>query len=887
MYCPRCGIHNIDTHLLCSVCEADLLPTQEKDAPVTVLADISGIRFRAIARELIRQNALLAPLAIPIAWVIYCGKKLRGAPFWSPMLTSRTPKFHLTNVARLPKLHRASFEAAEQFLRREGFEPFCDLEDVSLVQGAVQHIMRHPTRRMYAAVVISNATGKILYTSFSAFFDDERVLSVDNTSAISLRLPEKIQASHLPYQSLERTYQEFARQVEAMSVAPECADLKEVQPRYYRLRVQNIELGLQQGVLALKEPSPSPAGASSSVIPCYQHPGQVAVRTCAECGVGLCDACYIESLHQSYCQRCFARKTDAAPLSSELAESEGYAGFAARCVASCCDMLLISAMWIALFFLFSYLIKMAWPDEESSRLPLLLTEVLGSAGLIWYLIAPIARYGRTFGQKLWGLRVVDGKGSTPELVAALIRFAYFLVSCLFLFPLIGYLVVLFTKKKRGWHDLLAGTYVVTKRPRLKAALAWGLLVALLVGMAGGAYHFRQTVFSPLFAALYGGTPEIALPPKWEYPREKQDMAITSFIKRGEMCIASTASEVLAVEMKTGAIRWTNRQISGATIEPQSANTELPVIVVRYERDGKTVIARIDPDSGQTLWQQTLPLAFAQVTLDEQAIAAYADRVVSAFDLNGRPLWTKRFDGKADISYAQWHSGLLIGQFREKQNDAIEVALLYLDRSSGSVIWEQQDRQEFPRYVVEKDWQIFSKPEGGVALIHLPDRKRLWETTDDTDDIVAQDGDLLYGMTAAFDRQTGALRFDYPDRSTFSGLTHDFVLALQEINPQKKSLLLIDKITGEIKQNIEDRGWYFAKYLTEDERALYLAMYVKPEGADSTVIRSELAQIDKQTFSVTKIPIGNNLGMLQFEIFTQERLVFIPSFQRLGGYMLER
>ena len=141
------------------------------------------------------------------------------------------------------------------------------------------------------------------------------------------------------------------------------------------------------------------------------------------------------------------------------------------------------------------------------------------------------------------------------------------------------------------------------------------------------------------------------------------------------------------------------------------------------------------------------------------------------------------------------------------------------------------------------------------------------------------------MTAAFDKQTGRRRFDYPAGSAFFGLSNAFVFAFQEINPQKKLLLIIDKISGEVKQSIEHRAWYFAKYLTEDDRALYLAMYSKPERADSTEIRSELARIDKQTFAATSFSVGSNPGMLYFEVFTQERLVFIPSFQRLGGYAL--
>ncbi|GAK51589.1 hypothetical protein U14_02834 [Candidatus Moduliflexus flocculans] len=417
---------------------------------------------------------------------------------------------------------------------------------------------------------------------------------------------------------------------------------------------------------------------------------------------------------------------------------------------------------------------------------------------------------------------------------------------------------------------------------------WGLLICALFAVFGSLLYFREEGALRFFSRWSGKTqsPQHAsLTVAWEYPDNRQDAGITSFINRGEVCIASTAEAILAIDMKTGAIRWKNIQLPRMIIKPQSENPAFPLIAVRQERRGETVIARIDPDYGETLWQQTLPLAFAEVTFDEQTIAAYAGRAVSALDMTGQLLWTKRFDGAVDISYAQWHSGLLIGQFQEKKQDTVDVTLRYLNRMCGAAFWEQQNGQEFPRYVVEKDAQIFSTPDGGMALMRLPDRTRIWKTINDKNDIVAQDGDLLYGMTAAFDRRTGMRRFSYPDGSAFSGLTKDFVATFQEINPQKKLLIFIDKISGEVKQNIEHRAWYFAKYLTEDERSLYFAMYLKPDGPDATEIRSELTRINKQSFAVESIPAGSNLGVLQFKVFTQEQLVFIPSFQRLGGYAL--
>lgn len=70
----------------------------------------------------------------------------------------------------------------------------------------------------------------------------------------------------------------------------------------------------------------------------------------------------------------------------------------------------------------------------------------------------IANYGGTPGKRLLGMRVVDADTLQPiGFVRALWRqFAYFFSFFLFL----GFIWVALSDRKRGWHDLLAGTVVI-------------------------------------------------------------------------------------------------------------------------------------------------------------------------------------------------------------------------------------------------------------------------------------------------------------------------------------------------------------------------------------------------------------------------------------------
>jgi uncharacterized RDD family membrane protein YckC len=66
--------------------------------------------------------------------------------------------------------------------------------------------------------------------------------------------------------------------------------------------------------------------------------------------------------------------------------------------------------------------------------------------------------GQTIGNKLLNIRVIKTDGSDLSLVVALIRYVGLVISILVIF--IGVIWVAFDPNKQGWHDKIAGTYVV-------------------------------------------------------------------------------------------------------------------------------------------------------------------------------------------------------------------------------------------------------------------------------------------------------------------------------------------------------------------------------------------------------------------------------------------
>jgi uncharacterized RDD family membrane protein YckC len=66
--------------------------------------------------------------------------------------------------------------------------------------------------------------------------------------------------------------------------------------------------------------------------------------------------------------------------------------------------------------------------------------------------------GQTLGSKVFNIRVIRTDGSDLNISQALIRYVGFVISALCL--LIGLIWAAFDPNKQGWHDKIAGTYVV-------------------------------------------------------------------------------------------------------------------------------------------------------------------------------------------------------------------------------------------------------------------------------------------------------------------------------------------------------------------------------------------------------------------------------------------
>ena len=66
--------------------------------------------------------------------------------------------------------------------------------------------------------------------------------------------------------------------------------------------------------------------------------------------------------------------------------------------------------------------------------------------------------GQTIGKKMMGVKVVPSTGGMMNYRKAFIRYLGYIISVIPFF--LGFLWIAFDKNKQGWHDKIAGTYVV-------------------------------------------------------------------------------------------------------------------------------------------------------------------------------------------------------------------------------------------------------------------------------------------------------------------------------------------------------------------------------------------------------------------------------------------
>lgn len=190
-------------------------------------------------------------------------------------------------------------------------------------------------------------------------------------------------------------------------------------------------------------------------------------------------------------------------------------GFWRRLSAAAFDLVILSVLLLGAFA-FVALLAMLGRTNSLLEFVALVMGVLAFFAPILYFWLLTWRTGQTFGKRLLGIRVVDQYGRVPRLGRSFLRevigkFALGIPTLAVPLWHVGFLWIGWDRQKQGWHDKIAGTYVVEVRPVEQAAeavhapqdrreiLSRGLILVLIAlsiwGLAGliSGYLLRERV----------------------------------------------------------------------------------------------------------------------------------------------------------------------------------------------------------------------------------------------------------------------------------------------------------------------------------------------------------------------------------------------------------
>jgi uncharacterized RDD family membrane protein YckC len=138
------------------------------------------------------------------------------------------------------------------------------------------------------------------------------------------------------------------------------------------------------------------------------------------------------------------------------------AGFWIRFVAYFLDGLIVGIPGLILVFIAAAISRPAdgQPTGQVSGLVIVVYALWIIAGIAYFVYFWTRPEGQTLGMKALHLRVVKTDGSQLTMGSAILRYIGMIVNSIIFGLPIGWIWAGFDKNKQGWHDKIAGTYVV-------------------------------------------------------------------------------------------------------------------------------------------------------------------------------------------------------------------------------------------------------------------------------------------------------------------------------------------------------------------------------------------------------------------------------------------
>jgi uncharacterized RDD family membrane protein YckC len=140
---------------------------------------------------------------------------------------------------------------------------------------------------------------------------------------------------------------------------------------------------------------------------------------------------------------------------------ENYAGFWRRFGAFIIDSILINAIYFGLGLILLFIFSAASLGAYDSAFLLITCLITPVLYWLYYALMESSSKQATLGKQALGIIVTDESGSRISFGRATGRLFSRIVSAMIFY--VGFIMIAFTQKKQGLHDIMAGTLVVLKQ----------------------------------------------------------------------------------------------------------------------------------------------------------------------------------------------------------------------------------------------------------------------------------------------------------------------------------------------------------------------------------------------------------------------------------------
>jgi len=140
----------------------------------------------------------------------------------------------------------------------------------------------------------------------------------------------------------------------------------------------------------------------------------------------------------------------------QAGSSDPKAGFWIRFVGYVLDSLIIGIPALILF----YLVGGVSSNGKASGLFVVVYAIVLIASILYFPYFWTRPEGQTLGMRAVKIRVIKTDGSKVTVGSAILRYIGMILNSIIFGLPIGWIWAAFDKNKQGWHDKIAGTYVV-------------------------------------------------------------------------------------------------------------------------------------------------------------------------------------------------------------------------------------------------------------------------------------------------------------------------------------------------------------------------------------------------------------------------------------------